>query len=152
MSDPVFLMYAFYAFIIGLCVGSFLNVASLRALKGEEIVVTPSHCPKCGKDLKWYHNIPLFSYIFLGGKCGFCKEKISPQYPFVEFINGFLYLAIFLIYGISFKTLFLCILVSFFVLITITDIKERVVFDFHTYPVVILGLLYNIFKIGDCGI
>ncbi len=152
MNEPVFLISAAYVFIIGLCVGSFLNVASLRALRGEEIVVKPSHCTKCGKNLKWYHNIPLFSYLFLGGKCGFCKEKISPQYPVVEFANGFLYLALFLMYGFSLKAFFLCTLVSFLILIAITDIKERVVFDFHTYPIIVLGLLYNIFKIGDCGI
>ncbi len=156
MNDPVFSILTVYfftiIFIIGLCVGSFLNVASIRALKDEEIVITPSHCPKCGKNLKWYHNIPLLSYLFLGGRCAFCKEKISIQYPIVEFINASLYLALFLLYGISLKTIFLCILISFFILIAITDIKERVVFDFHTYPVIVLGLLYNILGIGTCSI
>jgi len=66
----------FYGFI-GLAVGSFLNVVIIRVPKGESISLPASHCVTCKHPLKWYHNIPLFSWIFLGGKCAFCKEKIS---------------------------------------------------------------------------
>ena len=60
--------WTFYAFVIGLCIGSFLNVVILRGLSGESIVLPPSHCTKCGHKLVWYDNIPLLSYIFLTGK------------------------------------------------------------------------------------
>ncbi|UKI41233.1 MAG: prepilin peptidase [Candidatus Melainabacteria bacterium] len=77
-----------YIFVIGLCIGSFLNVVILRGLADESIVFPPSKCPKCLNKLKWYHNIPIFSYVFLRGKCAFCHEKISIQYPIIEFLNG----------------------------------------------------------------
>ena len=64
-----------FIFIIGLCVGSFMNVVILRTVSEESIVFPGSKCPKCQTPLKWYHNIPVFSYLFLRGKCGFCKEK-----------------------------------------------------------------------------
>ena len=64
-----------FVFIIGLCIGSFLNVVILRALSEESIVFPASKCPKCQNPLKWWHNIPVLSYILLGGKCAFCKEN-----------------------------------------------------------------------------
>jgi len=75
-------------FLFGISIGSFLNVIIHRIPKEESIVFPASHCPKCNKSLKWYHNIPLFSWIFLKGKCAFCKESISFRYPIIEFING----------------------------------------------------------------
>jgi len=70
--------------VIGSCVGSFLNVVIYRLPRGESIVFPPSHCPKCGRQIKWYDNIPLVSWFALGGKCRFCKSPISPRYLLVE--------------------------------------------------------------------
>ncbi len=84
-------MYLALFFIIGLCVGSFLNVVIIRVPKEESIVFPASHCVKCNKALKFYHNIPLISWIFLGGKCAFCKEKISIQYPIIELLSGLIF-------------------------------------------------------------
>jgi leader peptidase (prepilin peptidase)/N-methyltransferase len=75
----------------GLLIGSFLNVLIIRIPKNESVVFPSSHCVKCGKNLKWYHNIPLFSWIFLGGKCAYCKEKISIQYPLIELATALLF-------------------------------------------------------------
>ena len=80
----------FWIFIVGICIGSFLNVVILRGLSGESIVFPSSKCPVCGNKLKWWMNIPVLSYILLRGKCGFCKTKISLQYPIVK--SFFLYL------------------------------------------------------------
>ena len=77
--------------IFGLCIGSFLNVAILRLPKNESITLPASHCPTCLHPLKWYHNIPLFSWLFLRGKCAFCKSAISRQYPIVELGTAMLY-------------------------------------------------------------
>jgi leader peptidase (prepilin peptidase)/N-methyltransferase len=77
-------------FIIGICIGSFLNVLIYRIPKGENIAFPPSHCPKCNAKLKPWHNIPIISYILLKGKCAYCREKISIRYPIVEILTGIL--------------------------------------------------------------
>ncbi len=141
-------LVAVFVFVIGACIGSFLNVVALRGLSGESIVFPPSKCPKCNNKLNWYTNIPIISYCFLGGKCQFCKEHISIQYPVVEFLNALLWLFCFLEFGYTAKTLFLCILASLFIVIAITDFKESVVIDAHTYIIIALGLLYNAVPFG----
>ncbi len=145
-------LYGFFAVLIGLSIGSFLNVVALRGLSGESIVFPPSKCPKCGKKLNWYTNIPVISYIFLLGKCQFCKQPISVQYPVVESANAILYLIMFLNFGVSLKTLILWAVTSIFILICITDFKEQVIIDLHTYILIGLGLLYNILKLGSISI
>ena len=85
----LFVLYALVPFIFGTYIGSFLNVVIIRAPIKESFVSGRSHCMTCGKTLKWYHMIPVFSWLFLRGKCGYCKSKISFQYPLVEFLNGF---------------------------------------------------------------
>ena len=79
----------FWICIIGLCFGSFFNVVILRSLSNESIVFPGSKCPNCEHKLFWWHNIPVLSYIILRGKCYFCKEKISIQYPVIELATMF---------------------------------------------------------------
>ena len=138
-----------FVFITGLCIGSFLNVVILRALSEESIVFPASKCPKCQTPLKWWHNIPVLSYIFLRGKCAFCKEKISIQYPIIELLTGYLFLSSYLKFGITFKTLFVVMFLSMFIVIATTDIKERVSFDVHCYILAVFGLIYNFFNFGN---
>ena len=133
-----------FVFIVGLCIGSFLNVVILRALSGESIIFPASKCPKCGKKLKWWHNIPVLSYILLRGKCGFCKEKISIQYPIVEILTGIIFVLVFIKFGISYDTLFAWVIASLFIVISGTDWKEKVVYDRHTYTLIGIGLTYAI--------
>lgn len=134
-----------FIFCIGTVIGSFLNVVILRAFSGESIVLPPSKCPKCQNKLKWWHNIPLLSYILLRGKCYFCKEKISIQYPIIEFITGILFVIVFLKFGMTIETIFGFIIASLLVVISVTDIKEKVVFDAHTYTLIGTGLAYAIY-------
>ena len=82
-------------FIFGILIGSFLNVVIYRIPKGESIVFPSSKCQSCHTPLKWYHNVPIFSWLFLRGKCGFCAEKISVQYPLIELTTGILAVALF---------------------------------------------------------
>lgn len=131
-------------FITGLCIGSFLNVVILRTLSEESIVFPASKCPKCQTPLKWWHNIPVLSYIFLKGKCAFCKEHISIQYPIVELLTGIIFTLLFMKFGVSIQTLFVWAVAAIFIVIAGTDIKEKVVYDLHTYILVGLGLLYAI--------
>lgn len=135
-----------FIFIVGTIIGSFLNVVILRAFSGESIVLPPSKCPKCGNKLKWWHNIPILSYILLQGKCGFCKEHISIQYPIIEFITGIIFLLVFLKFGIQVETIFGFVIASLLIVISVTDIKEKVVFDAHTYSLIGVGLVYSLYR------
>lgn len=92
-------------FIYGIIIGSFLNVCILRIPLKETIVSKRSHCMSCGHTLAWYDLFPLFSYLFLGGKCRYCKAKISKQYPIVEFINGVMAVLCFAFSSFSFEML-----------------------------------------------
>ena len=151
-----------FIFIIGLVIGSFLNVVILRTVSEESIVFPGSKCPKCQNPLKWYHNIPLFSYIFLRGKCAFCKEKISIQYPIVEFLTGCIFVGLFLkfcspfdpFFGLNaineinliqfINYIFALIASCMFIVIAGTDILEMCVADIHTYVLSGTGMLYGV--------
>lgn len=133
----------FWVCIFGLCLGSFYNVVILRSLSDESIIFPPSKCPKCGNRLKPWHNIPVLSYLFLRGKCAFCKEKISLQYPAVEIITMLLFGACFLKFGISWETLLGIILCSSLIIMTATDIKENIVECGIAIALGIIGLIYN---------
>lgn len=143
---------AFYIFIIGLCVGSFLNVVILRGLEGESFVFERSRCPKCKNQLKWYMNIPLLSYIFLRGKCAFCNCKISIQYPIIEAIVAILFLIIYFSFGLTLKTLFLWAIFALFVAMSTTDFKQTVIIDTHAYVLFALGLLYSYLGLGEVNL
>jgi len=98
------LMIGYYAtliFILGLVIGSFLNVVIYRVPAGESIVKPPSHCPKCNTQLKNIDLVPVFSWIFLRGKCRYCGVKIPARYALVELATGLLFLAFFMRFGIS---------------------------------------------------
>lgn len=148
--------FLIFIFITGLVIGSFLNVVILRTLSNESIVFPGSKCPKCQNPLKWWHNIPVFSYIFLRGKCAFCKEKISIQYPLVELLTGliftgfgYLYLNTIFNSNESVPILALMFIVSviassLFIVISGTDFKEMLVSDIHTYSLIGLGIIYSI--------
>ena len=135
-------------FIVGLCIGSFLNVVILRALSEESIVFPASKCPKCQHKLKWWHNIPVLSYIFLRGKCAFCKEHISIQYPIIELLTGIVFTLIFLKYGFRIDTLFMWVISSMLIVLAGTDIREKVVFDIHAYILIGTAILYAIYMTG----
>lgn len=81
-------LFTLYCTIFGLLIGSFLNVVILRLPQKKDIVKTRSACPKCGNQLKWYHNIPVISFLFLRGKCSFCGTRISWRYPLIEMLTG----------------------------------------------------------------
>lgn len=89
------LFIAVFVFLFGIVIGSFLNVLIYRLPKGENVITTNSHCMSCNHKLYPIDLVPLFSWIFLGGKCRYCKAKISPQYPIIEAINGIMYVLIF---------------------------------------------------------
>lgn len=87
MEEVIRIFTIVLTIILGLVVGSFLNVVIYRIPNGMSLAKPPSHCPKCGERIKWYDNIPILSYIILRGKCRHCHDKISIRYPLVEFTN-----------------------------------------------------------------
>lgn len=88
--DPMFyIIFYTLIFISGLCIGSFLNVVICRLPNGESLITNSSHCVRCNAKIKRYDLIPLFSWIFLRGKCRSCKAKISARYPVVELLNAY---------------------------------------------------------------
>ena len=116
-------MILFYmvVFAYGIVVGSFLNVCILRIPANESIAREPSHCPKCGHKLSWFELIPLFSYLFLRGRCRHCHERISIQYPIVEALNGILWCLTFWIVGWRWESVFICLVVSALIVISVVD-------------------------------
>ena len=129
--------------IFGICLGSFYNVVILRSLTNESIVFPSSKCPKCGNKLKPWHNIPVLSYIFLKGKCAFCKEKISIQYPIIELTTKGLFAYSFLKFGLEWKTLLAIIICSCLLIMSMTDLKEKLVDCNIAIGLAIIGILYN---------
>ena len=108
-------------FLIGISIGSFLNVCIYRIPKKEDIVFERSHCMSCGNVLKWYELIPLFSFLVQGGKCRNCKTKLSAQYPLIELLNGLIYVWIFMAKGFQPESILFCICASVLIVISVID-------------------------------
>ena len=121
--------------------GSFANVCIHRLPKEQGVVSGRSYCPKCKKQIFWYDNIPLISYLLLGGKCRKCKKKISIQYIFVELISIFSFFSIFYLYGITLTTLLLMILSLSFIIIFFIDLKHFIIPNLITFPMMALGFI-----------
>lgn len=145
---PLPALFSFFAFLFGAVVGSFLNVCIFRMPNEESVVSPPSHCPVCNYQIRWYDNIPILSYLVLGGKCRGCGVKISLQYPLVELINGLLTLALFVRFGptIAFVALFL--FCSALVVITFIDIEHQIIPDEISLSGIIIGFLFSFFIPG----
>lgn len=132
-----------YIFMIGAVIGSFLNVCIYRIPKGESVSFPSSHCPVCKERIKWYDNIPIASYIALGGKCRVCKSKISIQYPIIEAINGILFLLIYLKFGISLISIKYFIFVSILLVLSMIDLKSYFLPDSLTFSLIVLGMAFS---------
>ena len=148
---PVELLLTIYllVFLYGIVIGSFLNVCMIRIPEKESIVTKGSHCVKCNYRLRWYDLIPLFSYLILRGKCRNCGEKISPQYPVVEFINGIVYVFIFLIKGIKIESLLICLLFSCLLTLSVIDFKTfEIPVGFNIF-IAVLGVIKIVIDFGN---
>lgn len=119
---PTVMIYVII-FLYGIVIGSFLNVCIYRIPKGESIVKVRSHCMNCGYQLKWYDLVPLFSFLFLRGRCRKCKQKISVQYPVIELLNGVLYCIVFAVYGVSVNALLYALLASALIALSVIDFR-----------------------------
>jgi len=141
----IWLIYIF-AFAIGACIGSFLNVVIYRLPREMSIANPPSHCPACGQPLAWHDNVPIVSFLLLGGRCRHCGVMISGRYALVEALTGILFLAT--VHGLiaaetftALQAAVVLIVASALVASSFIDIERRIIPDEITLPGIVLGCL-----------
>lgn len=137
--------------LMGLAVGSFLNVVIHRLPRGTMWQTGRSVCPNCGEKLRWYHNIPLFSFILLGGRCGFCAKRISLRYPVVELLNTALWLLVLYLFGSGWQFIGFSLLASGLIAIFFIDLDHQIIPDSITLPGIVVGLALSLAP-GGIGI
>jgi len=151
MPETILIEIAIIVFIFGAMIGSFLNVVIYRIPKGESIVFPASKCQSCQNSLKWWHNIPIFSWLFLRGKCYFCKEKISAQYPIVELLTGVIFVALYFKLGLvwylpfiaaSFAALFALVMIDFKYMAVPDNVNFAALIFAFVQPEFLMALLY----------
>ena len=134
----------FLFFIFGSIVGSFLNVCIVRMPQEKSIVFPGSHCVKCQKPLEWLDNIPLLSYIFLGGRCRFCKEKFSFRYFLVELLTAITFVLFYQYYGLNILLLPYLFMTCCFIVATFVDFEHRIIPDEVSVGGMIAGLIFSL--------
>lgn len=128
-------------FMFGMCIGSFLNVC-IHRLPSSTSIINPSRsfCPQCNSDIQFYDNIPVFSYLWLKGRCRQCKAPISLRYPMVELMTGILAIAIFFMFGLTLEAIVYFAFLSSLLIITFIDIDYKIIPDIITIPGIPVGL------------
>lgn len=140
MSSTEWLLFALVG-AVGLSIGSFLNVVIARVPEGLSIVRPGSRCPNCGHVLRWYENIPLFSWLALRARCGGCKKPISARYPLVELLTAVLFLAALQQFGPTWMFVRAILLVGFLVPLTFIDLDTWTLPSVLTFPGIAVGIL-----------
>ncbi|MEL4106313.1 prepilin peptidase [Oscillospiraceae bacterium WX1] len=135
--------------LFGLLIGSFLNVCMLRIPAGESIVTAPSHCPRCLKKLRWFELIPVFSWLFLSGRCNGCKSPISAQYPLVEASTGILFAIIYNRFGFSIETLLYCSMTSALLALSVIDFRTLEIPEGFIYFLLAVGIARVVTDVGS---
>ena len=139
--DPVL---ASAIFLFGLAFGSFLNVCIYRLPRELSVVAPRSACPKCKQPIAFYDNLPVLSWLTLGGRCRHCKEKISPRYLMIELLTGLLFLACYAWFGLTLSTLKYCVLAFLLLGLIFTDAETKLLPDKMTLPGLALGLIFSL--------
>jgi leader peptidase (prepilin peptidase)/N-methyltransferase len=139
----------FIVFIFGAVIGSFLNVCIYRIPRNISLVVPSSRCVSCNLSIKPWDNIPILSYVFLGGKCRNCKEKISIRYPIVEALNAFFYIFVSWRYGLGWDFIIFCMICSSLIVIAFIDIDFQIIPDRITLVGIPIGLIAGSFILHD---
>jgi leader peptidase (prepilin peptidase) / N-methyltransferase len=136
---------ALIALLFGLLIGSFLNVCIHRWPRNRSVVKPRSHCVRCRKPIAWYDNIPLVSYLLLGGRCRRCHAKISWRYPLVEFLTAVLFFYQVGRLGPTLPALKMCVFSALAVALMFCDLEKRILPDEFTLGGTALGLIFSAF-------
>ena len=140
--DPIF---ASAIFLLGLAFGSFLNVCIYRLPLGLSVVKPRSLCPGCQRPIAFFDNIPVLSWLILGGRCRQCKRAISVRYLFIELLTGGIFLACYWHFGLTLATLKYCVFGFLLLGLIFTDAETKLLPDKLTLPGLVLGLLFSLF-------
>ena len=140
-----------FVLLFGLVLGSFLNVCIVRIPSGKSVVLPASACPQCGTAIRPYDNVPVLSYLVLGGKCRGCKAKISLMYPVVEALTGLLFLGCYFAFGLTVEGLKWAIFSAILVVLIFTDLRERLLPDVVNYTGLGLALVLSFFALPTDG-
>jgi leader peptidase (prepilin peptidase)/N-methyltransferase len=132
------------AFVLGTIMGSFANVCIHRLPWRQSLVFPGSHCPHCQQAIRPWHNVPLLSYLWLGGRCADCQTIISLRYPLVEFLCGLLYVFLYHQLGFSVPSLVLTLLVTALLIVSCIDLEHKIVPDVITLPGILMGILTSL--------
>jgi leader peptidase (prepilin peptidase)/N-methyltransferase len=143
-GQTVVIIIVFF-FLLGTIVGSFLNVCITRIPEEISIVTPGSRCPRCMTPIKPYDNIPVFAWLWLRGKCRACGAPISPMYPLIELTTGLLFVAAFLEFGITQTTVKWLFFTCLIIILTVTDLRVRLLPDVVNWPGFAAGLLFSAF-------
>lgn len=135
----------FFFFLLGIVIGSFLNVCISRIPEGLSIVSPGSRCPRCLTPIKPYDNVPVFGWIGLRGKCRSCNLPISAMYPLVELATGLLFVACYLNFGLTAETFKWIVLACLVIVLTVTDLRVRLLPDMVNWPGLAAGLVFATF-------
>jgi leader peptidase (prepilin peptidase)/N-methyltransferase len=131
------------SFVVGLCFGSFLNVVIFRLPLGQSLTHPPSRCMGCGYKLRWRDNVPILSWMLLGGKCRKCRAPISIQYPIVELVTGVLFVLVVWLTPVGpllfSRLIFVCILIALFGI----DLEHQILPNTITLPGIAIGLIFS---------
>lgn len=141
MNDD--LVVILFAGVLGAIVGSFLNVCILRLPAEQSVVSPPSRCPRCGRGVKWYDNIPVLSWLLLRGKCRNCQNPISIQYPLIELATGLIWAWMAGRYGFELDALRAALFLTLLLGIAMTDAREYIIPDEFSIGGLVLGLLFS---------
>jgi len=131
-------------FLFGIIFGSFLNVCIYRLPQDQDVLLKASSCLQCKKKIKWYQNIPVASYLFLRGRCGYCKHKLDIQYPLVEILTGIIFVYAFNEYSLSLKFALLVLFLSSLLVIFFTDLIYYLILDVITFPLTFIAIISSI--------
>ncbi len=122
----------------------FLNVCIYRIPRKLSIIKPSSFCPSCGNSIKWWHNIPVLSFVILKGKCAYCGAKISLRYPVVEILNGIFYVLAYLNFGLTISLPFVLIFISALIVISFIDFDFQIIPDEISIPLIFLGIILSL--------
>ncbi len=137
-----------WVMLVGLCIGSFLNVLIYRLPRHIKIALSRSSCPYCRMPIKMYDNIPVISYLLLAGKCRYCRAEISPRYPMVELLTAGVFVYFFWLYGLSWQFAVYSFLGAILLTIIFIDVEFQIIPDLLTIPGMVIGLGVSLLPSG----